>query len=148
MPLPLHPEVSTIPKDGGARSDGHSDAATKPATVRLQTRPAEERGESPCRSSSTAPRWGLGGGQSEAQAAETVAFAGHRRLRCADGEERAMPERSDRREHPLRVSMRARRGSTRVVLPWQRSSSSNSLFSRLFSHVLPPLARRVQPGVG
>lgn len=35
MPLPLHPEVSIISKDGGARSDGHSDAATKSATVRL-----------------------------------------------------------------------------------------------------------------
>lgn len=59
MRLPLHPEVSIIPKDGGARSDGHSDAATKPATVRLQTGPAEERGEAPRCSSPTAPRWGL-----------------------------------------------------------------------------------------
>lgn len=42
MPLPLYPEVSIIFKDGGARSDGHSDAATKSASVRLQTGPAEE----------------------------------------------------------------------------------------------------------
>lgn len=69
MPLPLHPEVSIIPKDGGARSDGHSDAATKPATVRLQTGPAEERGEPPRCSSLTAPRWELRGGKSGAEAA-------------------------------------------------------------------------------
>lgn len=35
MTLPLYPEVSIIPKDGGTRSDGYSDAATKSATVRL-----------------------------------------------------------------------------------------------------------------
>lgn len=45
--LPLYPEVRKIPKDGGARSDGDSDAAKKSATVRLQTGPAEERGELP-----------------------------------------------------------------------------------------------------
>lgn len=35
MTLPLYPEVSIIPKDGGTRSDGSSDAATKSTTVRL-----------------------------------------------------------------------------------------------------------------
>lgn len=45
IPLPFHPEVSIISKDGGARSDGYSDAATKSATVRLQTGPAEKWGE-------------------------------------------------------------------------------------------------------
>ena len=35
MTLPLYPEVSIIPKDGGTRSDGYSDAATKSTTVRL-----------------------------------------------------------------------------------------------------------------
>lgn len=76
MLLPLHPEVSIILKDGGARSDGHSDAATKPATVRLQTGPAEERGEPPCGSSATAPPRRLGGAESGAEADEAVAFAG------------------------------------------------------------------------
>lgn len=43
--LPVYPEVSVNPKDGGARSDGHSDAATKPAADCLQAGPAKERGE-------------------------------------------------------------------------------------------------------
>lgn len=45
VPLPVYPEVSINPKDGGAGSDGYSDAAPKPAPVRLQAGPATERGE-------------------------------------------------------------------------------------------------------
>lgn len=54
--LPVYPELSISPKDGGARSDGHSDAATKSATVRLQTGPTAKRGEYWCYLSSSSQR--------------------------------------------------------------------------------------------
>lgn len=116
MPLPLYPEVRIIPKDGGARSDGHSDAATKSATVRLQTGPVTERGERPCCPSPLAPGWRCPGSPSAAETAGAAALAEERRcLRGTDGEERQSSAEALWTEP--RVSMRARRGSTRVVLP-------------------------------
>lgn len=89
MTRPVYPEVSIIPKDGGARSDGHSDAATKPAPVRLQAGPAAERGERPCCSGSLAVGQKRAGSQAAAEPSLTRAWTGDRcRLRRADGEKR------------------------------------------------------------
>lgn len=96
MPHPVYPEVSIIPKDGGARSDGHSDAATKSATVRLQTGPTEERGEWPCCSSASAPGEERPRRQPAAGTSLKRALTGDRcRLRGADGEKESDAE--DRR---------------------------------------------------
>lgn len=78
MTHPVYPEVSIIPKDGGSRSDGDSDAATKSATVRLQTGPAEERGKQSCSYSSSA-LWRRRAG------IRTAAEPGWRRVLPGDG---------------------------------------------------------------
>lgn len=96
IPHPVYPEVSIIPKDGGARSDGHSDAATKSAPVRLQTGPTEERGERPCCASSSAAGEKRTEARPAAEARLRRALAGDRcRLCGADGEKESDAE--DRR---------------------------------------------------
>lgn len=75
-PHPVYPEVSIIPKDGGARTDGHSDAATKSASVRLQTGPAEKRGEWACDSTSSALGQNRTGGQTAEGAGKNTRFRG------------------------------------------------------------------------